>query len=143
MGLMNKTGKIVVPCKYNMYSRIGNLNEISSLGKEFIFDNLICVGSQEKYGYIDTTGKLVIPYQFDSALSFSEGLACVGKNAPGELNASEFAYIGKTGKIVIPYRKAMYASDFENGLAYIRDLDENAYYIDKTGKKISNYYRGK
>ena len=35
-----------------------------------------------KDGYIDKTGKLVIPAQFDDAKPFSEGLAAVGFKVP-------------------------------------------------------------
>lgn len=48
-----------------------------------------------KYGFIDKTGKEVIPLMFDDADSFFEGLACVtikGKSG----------FIDKTGKEIIP-----------------------------------------
>jgi hypothetical protein len=35
-------------------------------------------GRKGKYGYIDKTGRIVIPAKFDTAGSFSGGLACVG-----------------------------------------------------------------
>ena len=31
-----------------------------------------------RYGYIDTSGRLVIPYKYTEAADFSEGLAVVG-----------------------------------------------------------------
>src|SRR4051812_20525185 len=34
-------------------------------------------GDDRKWGYIDTTGKLVIQYQFDQAWGFGDGLASV------------------------------------------------------------------
>lgn len=49
----------------------------------------------EKYGYIDHQGKLVIQAQFDMAYKFSEGLAGVMVN-------SKFGYIDQKGKMVIP-----------------------------------------
>ncbi|MFO5494541.1 MAG: WG repeat-containing protein [Cuspidothrix sp.] len=47
----------------------------------------------DKGGYINTSGLVVIPYQFDVADSFGEGLAKVIINGKEHL-------IDKTGKIV-------------------------------------------
>ncbi|MDR1120865.1 MAG: WG repeat-containing protein [Dysgonamonadaceae bacterium] len=48
-----------------------------------------------KYGYIDDEGKEVVPFQYDDAWRFSEGLASV------ELDG-KYGFIDKTGKVVIP-----------------------------------------
>lgn len=40
-------------------------------------------GDKKKYGYIDSKGSLVIPFQFESANDFSEGLAAVQFDPPG------------------------------------------------------------
>jgi WG containing repeat len=50
-----------------------------------------------RFGYIDRTGKIIIPAKFDDARNFSEGLASV---SIGE----KWGYIGPSGKIVIPAR---------------------------------------
>lgn len=47
-----------------------------------------------KYGYLDTNGQVAIPFQFEHAGDFQEGLAYVVKDG-------KIAYIDKTGKIVI------------------------------------------
>ena len=77
-----------------------------------------------KYGYIDTTGKVVIPCQYDDAWSFSEGLARVWK---GE----KTGFVDKNGKEVIPceYDEAAYGYG-EGYFALIKDeyltiLDKN------------------
>lgn len=46
---------------------------------ESFSDGLAAVKQGGKWGYIDESGKLVIPCQFDKAYPFSEGLAIVGK----------------------------------------------------------------
>ena len=46
-----------------------------------------------KWGYVDTTGKMVIEPQFDDVWVFSHGLACV-------FIGSKMGYIDKTGKYV-------------------------------------------
>ncbi|MGB9726533.1 MAG: WG repeat-containing protein [Minisyncoccia bacterium] len=51
-------------------------------------------GSNDKWGFIDKTGKEVIPFKYDYAYDFSEGLAHVG------LNGKRFC-IDKTDKEVL------------------------------------------
>ena len=63
-----------------------------------------------KMGYIDKTGKLVIPFKWKYANEFHEGLANV-ENFDG-MNA----FIDKKGKEVIPYIWKC-AFDFSEGLA--------------------------
>lgn len=48
-----------------------------------------------KFGFIDKTGKLVIPNIYTFANDFNEGLSQVSKNL-------KKGYIDNTGKIVIP-----------------------------------------
>ena len=52
----------------------------------------------EKWGYIDKTGKIVIQPQFSQAGTFSEGLATVLIENGTKKN---YVMIDKTGKIVI------------------------------------------
>ena len=48
-----------------------------------------------KYGFIDKTGKTVIPLEYDEASSFYNGFAKVKKNG-------KWGLIDKSGKMVIP-----------------------------------------
>jgi hypothetical protein len=116
------------------------------------------------WGYIDKTGKIVIPPQFDDAESFSEGLAAVevldsslGSDLEtaantfhrkmDELDKSkdksfdfEFyhrhGYIDRTGKFIIEL-KFDKAERFSDGLARV-EFDGQQHYIDKTGKIIDS-----
>ncbi len=92
----------------------------------------------EKSGYIDRSGTLVIPPQFEGAHRFQEGLACVGV---GKYPNKKFGFIDKTGKFIInPTLSACggYAGlgDFSNGLVEVK-IEENGttkfVYIDTTG----------
>ncbi|MDD1428759.1 WG repeat-containing protein [Dolichospermum sp. ST_sed9] len=56
-------------------------------------EGLAAVNKVGKWGYINTSGKVVIPYQFDDVDSFQEGLANVKINGKEHL-------IDKTGNIV-------------------------------------------
>ena len=56
-------------------------------------DGLINVGKAGKWGFLDKSGKIQIPFQFDFATAFSNGKALVKKN-------TEWFYIDKAGKRV-------------------------------------------
>ncbi len=86
--------------------------------------------STGKYGYVDTTGKLVIPCVHDSRCgNFSDGLAVCFDRDYGY-----YGYMDKTGKMVIP-AKYTQAGTFNNGVALVND-GKRWTVIDKTGKDI-------
>ena len=135
-GYIDKTGKEVVPCKYDSLVTHSYEGEFS--------EGLAMVALNGKYGYIDMTGKEVIPCQYDRAKDFSEGLAAVEQNG-------KWGYIDKTGKEVVPFFHSMdygtytlgyyfyKAYSFSDGLAMVvapmPDGDMISY-IDKTGREI-------
>lgn len=81
-----------------------------------------------RFGFIDKTGKEIIPLKYSSADKFSEGLAPV-KNELGKI-----VFIDKTGKEVI---KTIYteARSFSNGLAAVL-LNKKMGFIDKNGTVV-------
>lgn len=83
-----------------------------------------------KYGYVNLEGKLVIPYQFDSADYFREGLALVEENGL-------YGYIDKTGRKVISCQFEK-AGHFYEGFAFVY---RNGFYgyIDPTGMIVIPY----
>ena len=85
-----------------------------------------------KWGYIDKTGKVIIPCQWKYALNFNEGLAKVADDN------WKYGYIDKTGKVVIPC-KWNWAEDFSEGLANVKDANDKWFKIDKTGKVVKEY----
>jgi hypothetical protein len=104
--------------------------------KEKTCGDLWPVGQGKKSGYIDKTGRLIIPCQFDAAEDFSEGLAAV------EIN-EKTGYIDKAGKIVIPPR-FLSGYPFSSGMALVvlRIFKEGNLrlhklgYIDRSGKLV-------
>lgn len=85
--------------------------------------------SNGKWGFIDRTGRLVIPGQWDVVGSFSEGLAEVEKAL------DKCGFIDKTGKVVITCNWNL-ARPFKEGLAHVVDANSKDGYIDKMGKVV-------
>jgi hypothetical protein len=94
------------------------------------------VEKDKKWGYMDKTGRIIIPFKFDGAGDFSEGLAAVDFK-------EKTAYIDNTGKFVIPPR-FIEGYSFSDGLAIviIREFKKDNYhmhqyvYIDRSGKIV-------
>ena len=86
-----------------------------------------------KYGFIDKTGHLVIPCQYDDAGDFSEGFAWV------QDESLKYGFIDKTGALVVPCQYE-YVSDFSEGLAYVANYawseNRGRGYIDATGRMV-------
>lgn len=81
------------------------------------------------YGFIDKTGKIVIPAVYDSVEDFSEGLAAVKLG-------DKYGYIDNKGEVVIPFQ-FMYAGEFHEGMAAVYNGSLWGF-IDKNGKYVIN-----
>lgn len=84
-------------------------------------------------GYIDMTGKVVIPLQFGyPSNDFHEGLASVSYHV-GK-GVWKMGFIDKTGRFAIEpqYQEA---GDFHEGMAAVQ-VDDKCGFIDKTGKMV-------
>lgn len=156
MGFIDGAGKIVIEPRFEV--------------KDFMEDasgfceGMAIIPQGEKRGFIDKTGTMIIPAQFDEALSFSEGFAAIkirGKwgyidksggvaLAPQFEDAGSFSeglakislrskwgFIDSKGKIVIKptFREV---GDFSEGLASIRNQDGQLGFIDRTGTIVIN-----
>ena len=100
-------------------------------------DGMAWIRKDDKFGYIDTSGELVIPMIYDAFISdtidtqvvmidFSEGLAAV-------IVDGKCGFINKTGELVIP---AIYDGDFFRGewISYIPMFDDGLARVRKDGK---------
>ena len=99
--------------------------EVKSFGKD-----LAGVKLDFKRGYIDRTGKEIIPLKYDAARNFSEGLAWVKLNG-------KYGFIDRTGKEIIPL-KYDDAWDFNKGLAKV-ELNGKYGKIDKVGNEYFDW----
>jgi hypothetical protein len=86
-----------------------------------------------KFGYIDKTGKEVIPCEFRNAGNFDGGLASVSKEI-GLLGKTKHGYIDKTNEVVIPFEYDD-AVSFADDLAIVKQ-NKKWGFIDRTGKQV-------
>jgi hypothetical protein len=115
--------------KYLPYAEVGRFSE-----------GLAQVVKNNKWGYVDRTGKEVISLQYQDANSFSEGMA------PVQING-KWGFIDKTGKQMIKPQFVNIFSNFTEGLALVSQqvklkdeyVVEVVGYIDKKGKKVIGF----
>jgi WG containing repeat len=99
------------------------------------------VNERQQVGYLNTKGQLVIPYIFDDADDFSEGLAAVRQS--GDRTQSFIGYINTKGRKVIRLdaQGIPYPSPFHEGLAQVSyGFEAGPYaaceYINKQGRSL-------
>lgn len=116
-GYINKDGKFVVEPTIKM----GNARDFS--------EGLAAVSMDgQKWGFIDTNGKIAINPEFEKASPFSEGYAKVRIDG-------KYGFIDKNGDVVIK-PKFDNVSDFRNGIASIFLKNKRMGYINKEGDYI-------
>lgn len=137
-GFIDRYNNVITPFKYDKLLT-GNFHE-----------GMAVVGIEDENhypycGYVDKTGKEVIPLIYAEAFNFSEGLACVAKDVVGivdldhnnktyfetdyqygGINKAKFGFIDKTGQVAIPF-KFGYAFSFNEGLAAVA-ANEDVFY---------------
>ncbi|MNO84465.1 hypothetical protein D3C76_758050 [compost metagenome] len=96
--------------------------------------------STQKSGFIDLTGKIVIPCIYDLTSNFSEGLARVRiKLADGVF---KYGYVNHAGKEIIPVQYDDGGS-YSEGLVAVSKLDSNGQlkygYFDTDGKQVIDF----
>jgi hypothetical protein len=84
--------------------------------------------SNVQYGLIDSTGKQVLPFEFDDMSRCSDGWIYAKKG-------NKFCYYDKTGKEVLDIGN-LAGSHFSEGRAVVSNISYKMGYIDKTGKVV-------
>lgn len=129
-GFTDSLGNVVIECKFDdvkgfsegyapVLSRAGNV-----LGEGGVFGSLSLT---LKWGYIDTSGMIVIPCRFDLAEQFSEGYAAV-------MSGSKWGFIDGRGDTLVSYRYDE-VKKFVNGYAPVR-RGQKWGYIDTDGQEL-------
>jgi hypothetical protein len=135
-GFMDPTGTLVIEAKFEDAE---NFSEGLAPVKVQVSETVWCPagesgnrsGTTMMYGYIDKTGKMVIPAVFNSVEPFSEDVAAVRK-------CDEAVFIDRTGKTVISGHFT-YASSYSGGLASFQTLTKDGLlsgYVNRSGKIV-------
>lgn len=153
VGYINTKGVLVIPCQYYeassfsegvayvataksdagvLIDRAGNI--VNHLPEKYSSEYSFNEGMARAYGigkigFINTLGELVIPYEYDFARGFSDGLVLV-QNSKGM-----YGYIDKTGKTVIPF-KYKSGGDYTEGLMPVQNTKGKWGYMDHKGKTV-------
>lgn len=106
VGYIDKDGQLIIPFQFDAIVA-GEGGE--SLEFNDFSEGLAAVSKNDKYGFIDTKGKVVIEPKYEWASSFSDGLAIVSVEGL-------YGAIDKQGKTVIPFEYQALA-DFHDGFA--------------------------
>lgn len=127
-GYIGITGRVVIPPTYRQAGDFSEGLAPVSKNAEVVFLDIIhppiTPDEGDAWGYVDTTGKVVIPFRFSIAGRFSGGLARVQQDG-------KWGYIDTTGKFVIPPRY-LWAFDFRDGIAEVW-YKGRIVFIDRTG----------
>jgi hypothetical protein len=105
-----------------------------SSGSKTFYEGLRRDNINNKWGFIDEQGKVVIPHEYESAGNFSEGLAAV-------MREGKWGFIDKTGKIIIVPQYG-FVDDFHEGYAVATQgewMASKKGYINKQGKIVISF----
>lgn len=147
-GYINKQGSLAIPLKFSyagafhqgaaqvrdpkgrwcLIDKKGN-----QLGEKYddvdpVWDQMARMKSGTKYGFLNNTGKLVIPPVYSDARRYGEGLAAIKQN-------NKFGFIDKSAKIkIVPqYLDALY---FREGLCPVKAADKKWGFINSSGSMV-------
>lgn len=120
-GLIDTNGKLIVPY----------LKDIDNIG--YFQGGRAIVMTNDKRGYIDRNGKLVISKKYDTAENFCEGYAHVGIRIA--VGIYLYGFINDQGAEVVPLIYSD-AGDFHEGLAYVQDSKGKYGFVDAKGQVI-------
>jgi WG containing repeat len=159
IGYVDRTGKVVEPATYENGSQLflGDWVAVSRKGKagylnlrtrastgllfEEVAENyerpLFANGPEPariggKWGFVDESGRFVIPPRFDSAQAFeADGLAVAAISEPG---GGGHGFIDKSGRFVVPPKYAL-LRPYKGGLAAFR-AGSGVGAIDREGREV-------
>lgn len=135
-GFIDKTGGEVVPPKYDDVSDFHNglaMVMLDDLQNEHISLHYFRICLDGSWGFIDRTGKEVVPPKYDWAGDFYDGLAMVFI-ADRESEDGKWGFIDRTGKEVVP---VIYdeVGEFREGRAAVCK-DGKLGFVDETGSIV-------
>lgn len=123
-------GRVMVPVRFIAESTGTSIKWDNENNIVFIntFEPLYKIIVDEKEGYIDKNGSIVIKPQFEKCNPFSEGLALCKKDG-------KWLYIDNKGNMAIDGGDYIWCSDFSEGLAAVY-AENKLGYINKKGEFV-------
>ena len=122
-GIIDENGKEIIPISLQY-----DFLDINGTNLDYII-----ASKKDKYGFVNISGKVVVPLIYERVDHFSEGLAAVSKDGSGY-------YINQQGKTVISLGYDIFGYDFSEGLAGFIDCNQGLMgmcgYINKQGKTV-------
>lgn len=105
--------------KYYMIDELGNKVSENTFNdaKVFLSELPAAVKIGDKWGFVDTTGALVIEAQYDDALSFVNGFAAVCKDG-------KWGYINTSNEICIEFQFDGALNFNENNVSFVKENDD-------------------
>lgn len=101
--------------RWILLDKSGNITElpyVKDIADKFSEGLIAVKNDKEKWGYINKAGEIIIPFKFQRAMPFSEGLASV-------LFDGKYGYIDRKGEFVINPQFTQ-TLDFSEGLASVK-----------------------
>lgn len=126
--MLDETGAVV--------KRITCFSRMSCVVMLPFSEGLAAMHGDSKFGFIDKSGKLIIPALYASARSFSNGLAAVGIAEGQSIWVSKWGFIDKNGKFVAA-AKYDWVEDFAEERAAVKTGGSWGF-IDTKGNIIVN-----
>ena len=129
-GLIDTTGKIIIPTIYDGISEMGD-------------NGLIPVLKNGKWGFVNQNNETIIDFKFTGMMRpFSDGLAAFYSDkfsTQGRYTSQKAGYISTEGEIVI-FPQFYEAGDFKNGRAIVKTQTERLL-INTKGEIIYNFLK--
>lgn len=123
LGYVDRNKNIIIPCQFT--------------DAQNFYEGFAAVAKGGKYAFIDKKGNTITPFIYDDTMYFFQGMAAVGKGADKATGAKNtYGFIDQTGKEVIPLIYD-WVSSFDNGKVKVQDTNGNLFYINTTGKRVT------
>ena len=164
-GLINRQNEEIIPAEYDVITsfRDGYALAMNHRGSNLKIEGIIAEGSYDlqtpsedvyatdyqwfseglmpvvspsgAYGYMDPSGDLYIPCQFDEAHPFSEGLASITINEQAFYITRRMDYL----PVEAGYGDLVFASTFSGGEAVVYSRNMKGYVINRQGRTVRSY----
>lgn len=123
VGYIDETGEVVIPVKHQIPNSW--FIDVRSFS-----EGLVATYKNGKWGYMDKKGTIVVPYTFETAGDFHDGVS------PVSTKSMKYGAIDKTGAKVIDF-KYDYLGDFKDGLSVVRNEESGkSGFVDTKGVQV-------